>query len=205
MKKYILLTIGILLGFNIYAQTAEEFLNSVIEKTKSYEDISIVFNYKMINKEAGINESMSGYGSMKVDKYLINVSGQELISDGKTLWTHLIDDEEVMISEVTEDSNSSPIAIIDSFSENITVDFVKNNDANITTISVKEKKGDTFDKIQISVNNKDLKIKNVHVFNPDGNEFIYEITNFTTNQNLPDSMFTFDETMHPNVEIIDMR
>ena len=92
----------------------------------------------MINKEAGINESMSGYGSMKGDKYLINVSGQELISDGKTLWTHLIDDEEVMISEVTEDSNSSPIAIIDSFSENITVDFVKNNDANITTISVKD-------------------------------------------------------------------
>ena len=127
-----------------------------------------------------------------------------MICNGEILWTHLIDDEEVMISEVTEDNNTSPIAIIDSFSGNITAEFIENEDANITTIEVKEKECGTFDRVQISVD-KDMNIKKVYVATPDGNEFIYEITDYKTNLNLPDSMFIFIEEQHPNVEVIDMR
>lgn len=205
MKKIILTFLIIINTICLYAQSADEFFKTVLDKTKSYDDISIIFNYKMINEEAGINESMNGYGSIKGDSYKINVNGQELISDGKTLWTHLIDDEEVMISEVTEDSNSTPLALIESFSENVTIGFIQNNDPEIRAIEIKENEGDTFDKIEISVNAKDLKIKKVHAYLTDGNEFIYEITDFKTNQNLPDNMFIFDEAMHPNVEVIDMR
>lgn len=203
MKKTLILIIGILLSINLSAQTAEEFFNNVIEKTKSYNDVSIVFNYKIINKEAGIYETMSGYASMKGDSYILNVDGQEMISDGKILWTHLIDDEEVMISEVTEDNNASPLAIIESFSNNITVSFLENN-AETKAIEIKENDGESFEKI-ILTTDKDLKIKKVHAYLSDGNEFVYEITEFTTNQNLPDSMFTFNESLYPDVEVIDMR
>ena len=205
MKKYFLLAVSLILTVRLSAQSAQDYLNSIIETTKSYNDISIVFNYKMINEAAGINEVMSGHGSMKGDSYLINVSGQEMISNGKLVWTHLIEDEEVMISEVTEGSNASPISIINSFSENIKVNFINSNDPNVKTVEVRENVSETFDKIQISVNSKDLSIKKVHAFSTDGNEFIYEITSFTTNQNLPDSMFIFNEALHPNVEVIDMR
>lgn len=146
---------------------------------------------------------MSGYGSMRGEAYLINISGQELISNGEILWTYLIDDEEVMISEVTEDNNNSPISIIKSLTDNTNVCFIK-NETDIKTIEVKANDEDAFDKIQISVD-KDLKIKNVHIFSMDGNEFIYEITNFKTNQELPDEMFIFNEAIYPNVEVIDMR
>ncbi len=202
MKKTLLLIIGILLSINLSAQTAEEFFNNVIEKTKSYNDVSIVFNYRIINKEANIHETMSGYASMKGDSYKLNVDGQEMISDGKVLWTHLIDDEEVMISEVTE-NNNSPLAIINSFSNNITVNFLENN-SETKAIEIKENNGESFEKI-ILTTDKDLRIKKIHAYLSDGNEFVYEITEFTTNQNLPDSMFTFDESLYPNVEIIDMR
>ena len=190
MKKTLILIIGLILCFNLSAQNAEEFLNNVIEKTKSYNDISIVFNYKIINKEANIYENMSGYASMKGDSYKLNVDGQEMISNGKVLWTHLIDDQEVMISEVTEDNNSSPIAIIESFSKNIS--------------EIKENDGENFE-IIILTTDKDLKLKKVHAYFSDGNEFVYEITEFTTDQNLPDSMFIFNESHYPNVEVIDMR
>mgnify|MGYP003547450432 CR=1 FL=1 len=203
MKKTLLLIIGILLSINLSAQTAEEFFNNVIEKTKSYNDVSIVFNYRIINKEANIHETMSGYASMKGDSYKLNVDGQEMISDGKVLWTHLIDDEEVMISEITEDDNNSPLAIIESFSNNVTVSFLENN-AETKAIEIKENDGENFEKI-ILTTDKDLKIKKVHAYLSDGNEFVYEITEFTTNQNLPDSMFTFNESLYPDVEVIDMR
>ena len=203
MKKTLILIIGLMLCINLSAQNAEEFLNNVIEKTKSYNDISIVFNYKIINKEAGIYENMSGYASMKGDSYKLNVDGQEMISNGKVLWTHLTDDQEVMISEVTEDNNASPLAIIEAISKNITVSFVENN-AEVKTIEIKENEGENFEIIVLTTD-KDLRIKKVHAYFSDGNEFVYEITEFTTNQNLPDSMFIFNESHYPNVEVIDMR
>lgn len=203
MKKTLLLIIGILLSINLTAQTAEEFFNNVIKKTKSYNDISIVFSYKIINKEANIYENMSGHASMKGDSYKLNVDGQEMISDGKILWTHLIEDKEVMISEVTEDNNTSPLAIINSFSKNVTVNYIENN-AETKAIEIKGNDGESFERIILTAD-KDLRIKKIHAYLSDGNEFVYEITEFTTNQNLPDSMFTFNESLYPNVDIIDMR
>lgn len=202
MKKIFLLTLGIFASFAIKAQSADEFLNSIVESYKSYDDISIVFNYKIINEEMGVNESSRGYGSIKGNSYMINVDGQELICDGKTLWTHLIEDEEVMISEVTDDDDTSPIAILNSLSNNISTKLLSIG-PNIT-IEVVENEQSTFEKLHINVDSN-LKLKDIHIFLGDGNELIYEITELTTNQNLPDSMFIFDETIHPNVEVIDMR
>ncbi|MBR4156196.1 MAG: outer membrane lipoprotein carrier protein LolA [Bacteroidales bacterium] len=205
MKKTLLIIISLLLNINLAAQSAQDYLNNVIEKTKAYNDINIIFNHRIINKEAGINESMSGYGSMKGNSYKINVNGQELISNGELLWTYLIEEGEVMISEVTEDNNSSPIAIISSFSQNIKANFINSNDNNIKVIEVEEIEGETFEKIIISIDNNDYKIKKIHIYGTDNNEFVYEIIDFTTNQDLPDSMFIFNESLHPNVEVIDMR
>ena len=202
MKKIFLLTLGIFASFAIKAQSADEFLNSIVESYKSYDDISIVFNYKIINEEMGVNESSRGYGSIKGNSYMINVDGQELICDGKTLWTHLIEDEEVMISEVTDDDDTSPIAILNSLSNNISTKLLSIS-PNIT-IEVVENGQSTFEKLHINVDSN-LRLKDIHIFLGDGNELIYEITELTTNQNLPDSMFIFDETIHPNVEVIDMR
>ena len=185
------------------AQNAEEFLNTVIEKNKSYDDISITFDYTFKNVITGVKETTSGYGSMKGRSYFINVEGQEMISNGETLWTYLIDDEEVMISEVTDDNDSSPLAIIESFTENVNVSIAETNDR-LTTIVITEKDGNTFEKVLIEVDTE-MKIRKVHAFISDGNEFIYEIKDFKTNQNLPDSMFIFDEKIHPNVDVIDMR
>ena len=208
MKKYILIIIGFLASVSLSAQTAEEYLNSVIGKMKSYDDISIVCNVTNIQKDEYTDSSItsSGFASMKGNSYVINMEGQELICNGETLWTHLIYDEEVMISEATDDS--SPIFIIDIFKENTTMSFVESNDIDIKIIELKDNESEIFEKIQISIDKNNLTVKKVHVFiNHDvySEELIYEITDFKTNQNLPDSMFIFDETMHPNVEVIDMR
>ncbi len=205
VKKIFLLIFGIFASLAIKAQSAQEFLNKVIDRTKSYQDISIVFNYRFIFENDDVNEKMNGYASIKGDSYLLNLGNQLIISNGETLWNYLIDDQEVMISEATEDNNSSPIAMLNSFSKNVTASFIDSYDVYLSTIELKEKEGKTFEKIQISVDSRNMTLKEIHIFNTDGSELIYDITSFTTNQNLPDNMFTFDETMHPNVEVIDMR
>lgn len=205
VKKIFLLIFGIFASLAIKAQSAQEFLNKVIDRTKSYQDISIVFNYRFIFENDDVNEKMNGYASIKGDSYLLNLGNQLIISNGETLWNYLIDDQEVMISEATEDNNSSPIAMLNSFSKNVTASFIDSYDVYLSTIELKEKEGKTFEKIQISVDSRNMTLKEIHIFNTDGSELIYNITSFTTNQNLPDNMFTFDEKLHPDVEVIDMR
>ena len=204
MKKTFLIIIGILLSIKVSAQSAEEFLNSVIEKNKSYEDISIIFNYIYSNKEE-VSKNMKGYAYMKGESYLLKINGQEMISDGSTLWTYLIDEQEVMISDVNEDNNNSPLAIINSFSENVNVSFEHCSDADLTHLFITEKEATTFKSISLYVKNKDLKIHEIDINNLDDSYLIYSVESFHTNQNLPDSMFIIDEKIHPNVEVIDMR
>ncbi len=185
------------------AQSAEDFLNKVIEKNKSYNDISINFEYSFHDVESGMSDITNSYAYMKGNSYIVKIDDQEMISDGKTLWTHFIDDQEVMISDVTEESNNSPLAIIDSFTQNVNVSFdISEND--ITTILIEEKEKTTFEIMSISVD-KDLKITEVSIIMLDKNIITYKIKSFKTNQDLPDSMFIFDEKIHPNVEVIDMR
>ena len=204
MKKILMIIIGILFSINLSAQSAEEFLNSVIEKNKSYDDISITFNYRYGNSE-DVSEKMKGYAYMKGESYLLKIDGQEMISDGTTLWTYLIDEQEVMVSEVSEDNNNSPLAIINSFSENVNVNFEHCSDADLTHLFITEKEATTFKSISLYVKNKDLKIHEIDINNLDGSYLIYSIESFHTNQDLPDRMFTFDEKIHPDVEVIDMR
>ena len=204
MKKTLLIIIGILLSIKVSAQSAEEFLNSVIEKNKSYEDISIIFNYRYGNKE-DVSKKMKGYAYMKGESYLLKIDGQEMISDGSTLWTYLIDEQEVMISDVNEDNNNSPLAIINSFSENVNVSFEHCSDADLTHLLITENEATTFKNISLYVKNKDLKIHEININNLDDSYLIYSVESFHTHQNLPDGMFIFDEKIHPNVEVIDMR
>ena len=64
------------MSLNIMAQSAEDFLNKVIEKNKSYNDISIIFNYRYGNNE-DVSEKMKGFAYMKGEAYLLKMDGQE--------------------------------------------------------------------------------------------------------------------------------
>ena len=204
MKKYLFLILCGLMSLNIMAQSAEDFLNKAIEKNKSYNDISIIFNYRYGNSE-DVSEKMKGFAYMKGEAYLLKMDGQEMISDGTTLWTYLIDEQEVMISEVSEDNNNSPIGIINSFSGNVNVSFEHCSNADLTHLFITEKEETTFKSISLYVKNEDLKIHEIDINNLDGSYLIYSIESFHTDQDLPDRMFTFDEKLHPDVEVIDMR
>lgn len=203
MKKCLLIILFSILYLSGSAQSAEDFLNKVIEKNKSYNDISINFEYSFHDIESGMSDITNSYAYMKGNSYIVKIDDQEMISDGKTLWTHFIDDQEVMISEVTEENNNSPLAIINSFTQDVNVSFdISEND--ITTILIEENDKATFEIMSISVD-KDLKITEISIIMLDKNIITYKIKSFKTNQDLPDSMFIFDEKIHPNVEIIDMR
>lgn len=207
MNKYFLLIISLLaLSINLKAQSAEDVFQSVVDKLKSYDNIEIAFDYNMINTEAGIYETMEGIGYIQGEAYKLKIMGQDIICDGSTMWTYNADAEEVMISEVDKsDGGGSPLAIINSYYENISAKFIENS-TSTKKIEAKSLLGDeNIDKIIITIDAKTLEIKDLHVYDKNKNEFVYDITKFVTNQNLPVDFFTFKEADYPEAEIIDMR
>ena len=207
MKRYFLLVLSIIaLAFNAKAQDAETMFKAAVEKLKSYDNIEIEFDYNMINTEAGIYETMQGSGFLQGNAYKLKIMGQDVICDGHTTWTYNADAEEVMIGEVDSEGGNSPLAIVSSYNDNITAKYLEGTNGSTKQIEAKPLFGDeNIDRIVVTIDENTLEIKDVHVFDKDKNEFVYEITKFVTNQKLPADFFTFKEANYPDAEIIDMR
>ena len=210
-KNIILLFVTVFMSTSIWAQTkkAEQILDELTHKTNSLDNIKVSFSYKMSNKEAGIDEATNGTLLVSGDKYRLNIAGQEIICDGKTLWTYLADSEEVQINDVSEEDGFSPSKLLSSYNE----DYTAKRDKDIT------KDGKTFYKLKLKPKDKDsnfdyviltidadlMQLSDFIIFDFDDNIFTYEIKQFITNSNIPDDSFTFDTSKYPNVEVIDMR
>ena len=105
MRK--LLFIFLLLPSFLFSQDrANEILNKVSQKTASYSTIEAHFTNAIINEAAGINESQKGVLYLQGDLFKLKLEGQTIISDGESNWIHLIDEEEVQITEVDEEEES---------------------------------------------------------------------------------------------------
>lgn len=206
MKKYFLLIIIALMALTAKAQNAEAMFKSAVDKLKNYDNIEIAFDYNMINTEAGIFETMDGAGFLQGDAFKLFIMGQVIICDGNTTWTYNSDAEEVMITEVDKsDGSGSPIAVIESYYDNISAKFV-DEAGTIKKIEVKSlMSNDNFKRIIVTLDSNTLDIKDIHLFDNDDTEFVYVIKKFVTNQKLPADFFTFKESDFPDAEIIDMR
>jgi len=207
MRKHFLLIFSIL-AFTAtgFAQNAEQVFKAAVDKLKAYNNIEIAFDYQMINKEADINELMTGTGFLQGDAYKLNVAGQDMICDGTTLWTYLSDSQEVMVSSIDSENGGTPLSIINSYYDNINAKFLPNSNKDRVTIEVSPKaKDENFNKLVVVTDAKTMELKEVHLIDNNGSEFIYNLTKFVTNQVLPANFFTFNEKDYPDAEIIDMR
>ena len=206
MKKIFLISL-IIAGSVAFAQDkkATALLNEVAAKTQSYEHIRIDFEYKMTNKSQNINESMDGVLLSKGEKYRLNVAGQQIISDGKTMWTFLESVNEVQINEPMDDNEGfNPRSFLQSWSEKFKVRLL-NEKNNMTLLELTPKEPSSFNKVHVKVDQNKKQLQSLTMFDGNGSEFMYSIKSFITNQIIADSEFSFDPRKYPDIEVIDLR
>lgn len=212
MKQLIAVVLTTIFALNINAQDdaqAKTILDKLSKKTKSYTSIKADFQYTIVNKKDGINEAQDGSIQIKGNKYNLSIKGQDVISDGKTIWTYIKDSEEVHINNLSEDENDgtiSPNKLFTIYETGFKYKFVEEKN-NIYTINLypKDASSKSFHRIALFIDKLKDQIKEVKVYGKDGGEMAYKIKTFTTNSTLPDGNFTFDKAKHPKVEIIDLR
>jgi outer membrane lipoprotein-sorting protein len=208
MKKLILSSWILLIVISLSAQTdnnAQKILKEVSEKTKSYNTIRLEFTYKMENTAQNINDSYKGVLVSKGDKYKLSVSGQDVISDGKTVWTYLKDANEVQVNTVSEDEESiNPTNLLSSYNENFKSKVVKETPQEqiIELTPIKKK---NFNKVKVTIDRAKKSVTSLSIYDKNGSVYSYIVNKMDVNQNFYDNMFTFNTSAHPGVEVIDMR
>lgn len=209
MKKMKLFTVILVFASGIVfgQQNANELLKATIEKMQSYETMEIVFDYKMQNKAVGINEVKSGNLFLKGNAYNLSIDGQQIICDGKTIWSFFGDNKEVMISDADQGEETiTPDKLFTTYFHQFESSFVTATETKpYKTIELKSKENKDIDKIWLEIDEKKLEIKQFTMYDDNGNAFIYDLKKFQPNVKLAADYFYFDTTKYPDVEVIDMR
>jgi outer membrane lipoprotein-sorting protein len=197
-----------MLTLSLVAQSdkkAQSILDEVSAKTKAYKSIRIEFTYKMENTAQKINDSYKGVLISKAEKYKLTVSGQDVISDGKTVWTYLKDANEVQVNTVGENEESiTPTNILSNYNKNFKAKLIKETpQQQIVELTPIQKKN--FNKVRVTIDRAKKMVDTLAIYDKNGSVYSYIVNKMDVNQNFYDSMFAFKAAEHPGVEVIDMR
>jgi outer membrane lipoprotein-sorting protein len=206
MKKYLSVII-ILLSFSTFSQNSEKakkYLDDVLKKVESYENISIEFKYSLINEEENISQSYKGNVFLKKEKYLVNLLGITNLFDGKKLYTINNEDEEVTITNSIDEENNinNPSKMLSFYKEGFTYIWDKELPINgkiiqfIKLIPIDTNSDDK--QILLGIDSNTKNIYNTITTGKNGTETTLTVNSFKTNQSISESLFIFDKNKYSN-------
>lgn len=203
-----------LFGFNPDKQLndpkAKTLLDAVSKTYKSYESVEATFTLLSFNPQQNKTTNQKGTVYLKGEKYKLLMGKQEIICDNKSVWTYLKDIKEVQINDYEpskEDITPSNMFTIyqNDFNYMMNGDEVVDKATCAIVDLMPKDKNKPFFKVRIWVNKNAKFIKQMKVFDKNGNTYTYTVTTFNSKANLEDTFFKFDKGKHPEVHIEDLR
>lgn len=189
---------------------ATQILKGVSEKYRSFQSVSSQFKIEIEDLKTKTKETQTGNISIRGDKYKLILANQEVISDGKTVWTYLKEVNEVQINDPSSQSGSiTPNNIFTLYEKGFGSKYT-----GVKTIGgklyqfielVPEDTKKPFFKVQIQINKSEKQITSAKIFQKNGTYLIYTVEKFKPNSITSDDIFVFDKSKFPGVEIIDLR
>ncbi|MNY08271.1 lipoprotein chaperone [compost metagenome] len=138
------------------------------------------------------------------------MTGQEMISDGKTLWTYLKEEKEVQVTAVDNSNNAlNPAKIFTMYEKGYK--YLYTGEKKVGTkiyqgIDLTPLDGSNpYFKIRLSIDKVAKQIVSAVIMEKNGNKYTYNVKMFVPNAKVPESTFTFDSKKYPGVEVVDLR
>lgn len=188
---------------------AKAILDNVTKKVNSLKSIKANFALKLTGGR--VNESKKGTIAIKGTKYHVQLTGQEIICDNKTVWTYNADAKEVTVSTFNpKDQSISPAKLLTNFYDKEyrykyagerTEGGKKCDVIELTPIDGNKQTT----KIELLIDKSTSIIAGGYIWSKNGNKTQYMISNVTTNAAIADDFFTWNAKAHPGVEVNDLR
>jgi chaperone LolA len=183
---------------------AEALIRVLVNQVKSHQNMEMKFSYQISPDEKTLIDALKGKAWLQGEAYKIELPEQQTISDGKTIWSYLVDDEEVLVSNATEGTDNTPLKLLTSLDKNYAATLTNIDAQGNAVIELANPKGQ-YKRITLKINAKKTELKNVDIYMEDGSKVMITIEEMKFDQKLDDKFFTFDAKKHPNVDVIDMR
>lgn len=183
---------------------AEALIRLMVNQIKSHKNVEINFNYQINTDGKKSVETEKGKAWLQGEAYKIEMNDQQTISDGKTIWTYFIEEEEVMVSNASEGVDNTPLKLLNTLDESYVATLSKMEDNGVGTIELANPKGQ-YKRVSLKVDMKKTELKSADIYLEDGSKLIINVEEMKFDQKLDDKFFTFDEKAHPKVDVIDMR
>lgn len=192
---------------------AEEILNKVSSKYRSYKAFKVDFN-RWVESAGG--DEIKGHriaGEILVSgkKFNLKTPDQEIFCDGNTLWTYMKRDQEVNVSDYEPSAEEiTPGEIFTLYQKGyryIMIGEVKINGAIFENVDLEpEDKTKEIFKVRLVINKQTKAIKRWVVFEKGtNNRQIFEVKQFFANPPMETNAFAFDKSKFPSVKVVDLR
>ena len=208
-----ILTLTVAIGYSQQDAKAKEILEKVTKKTQSLPSIEAKFSFEMNNKAENIKEKSNGTIVLKNKKYKLSIPqmGLQVFSDGKTIWTYMLNANEVSISNIDESTDDlmAPERIFTIYERGFNYKLSGEGvDGGVPVYNIElipQKPAGDIQTIKLMIDKGKMLIHGANMTGKDGNMYNVVINEYKTDGVYKDTDFVFDTTKHKDVEVVDMR
>jgi len=207
IRRSMMIAMLILGGAFAQAQTAKAMLADVTAKIKSYDNIAIDYKYALDNESASVSQETRGDLILQGDLYKLNLLGATQMYDGKMIYTIKPEDEEVTISAMSDqdDTSITPSKMLSFFNEGYVqeldiVQTVKGRAIQYIKLTPMDSNSD----VKSALLGIDVQTKHIYklIFTENsGTKITITVNSFKPNQPLSKKAFIFDEAKYADYYI----
>jgi len=188
-------------------QVAKDVLDKLSAATKSYQNMTIGFDFILENTSQNIKENQKGILVLEDHNFRLEMDAQTIINDGESQWVYLADMNEVQIMEHDpEDDIMSPNKLFTIYEKGYKYTYVgakAENGKRLQIIDLFPEESGEFMKVTLAVDAARNQLHKITIHDKNGGTYTYLITAFSRDNTI--EPFTFDATEFPGVEVIDLR
>ena len=221
MKKNQFLTIILMFIVSVsFAQVelvkdpaAKKILDAFSKKAAQSKGVRIKFSYTTDNRQNDYHNTQKGYIFLEGQKFKVIIPKTEIISDGKTVWTYMKEDNEVTLSETdtSEVSIFNPAKLFTAYKHGfkyllIGEETIENAKYNVIDLYPEDTENNPYSIIRLKINKSTDEIYSVKTSGKSGIDYTFQVAEYKPNIAIPEELFKFDQSKYPDdIEITDMR
>jgi outer membrane lipoprotein-sorting protein len=205
------LTFLVLLSFNSFGQDAKSqgILDKLSTKMKSQKSFYIEFTANIKNATSGSNESETGKGWVKGDKFYASYGDNTIISNGIKSWTIVKEEKSVYETDANEagDEGMNPKKLMTIWESGFKNKYEKEDKLNNEAVHViylypKNPAKVDYHTIILYISKTSNELKKAIMKAKDGTVMTYTLTKFQSNPAIEDAKFVFDIKKYPGYTLI---
>lgn len=215
--KNILVTLCSIFMLSAFAQDqdpkAKAILDDLSKTTKTYKTITSDFVLTMFNKDKKQTEKQTGKVVVKGQMFKLEIPGNNIVCDGKTIWNYNKDAKEVTIKTYDPNNNDqlNPSKIFTIYETGFKYKYVAEEKVGTAlchaidlfpSVDQGKKK---YHSIRIYIDKTKKQVVKMKVTMKDQSSNVYDIKGFKPNLEITDASFVFDTKPFKADQIIDER